>query len=105
MRRVAYKRVDQVRSSSGFARSRLPDPAEYYRAQGLKLIGPGAWKSAICPFHKDSHPSLRVLIENGAFRCMACGASGGDVLAFHMKRHGLSFTEAAKELGAWEEWR
>jgi hypothetical protein len=36
---------------------------------------------------------------------MVCGAHGGDVLAFHMQRHGLRFIEAAQALGAWEETR
>jgi len=85
-----------------FKRDPLPNPADYYHEQGLKLVGGGEWKSAVCPFHNDTKPSLRVRIENGAFRCMVCGAHGGDVLAFHMLRHGLRFIEAAKSLGAWE---
>jgi hypothetical protein len=86
----------------GFKRDRLPNPAEYYREQELKLIGGGEWKSAVCPFHNDTKPSLRVRIDTGAFRCMVCGTHGGDVLAFHMQRHGMRFIEAAKALGAWE---
>ncbi len=89
----------------GFKRERLPNPVEYYREQGLKLVGGGGWKSAVCPFHQDTTPSLRVRIETGAFRCMVCGTHGGDVLAFHMQRHGLRFIEAARALGAWEESR
>jgi len=69
----------------------------------LKLTGGGGWKSAVCPFHDDTRPSLRVRLDRGAFRCMSCEAHGGDVLAFHMKRYGLSFIDAAKALGAWEE--
>jgi hypothetical protein len=47
-------------------------------------------------------PSLRKRIETGAFYCMVCGAHGGDVLAFHMQRHGrLRFIDAARALGAW----
>ncbi|TCO82994.1 CHC2-type zinc finger protein [Plasticicumulans lactativorans] len=88
-----------------FRRDRLPAPADYYRDQGLKLTGGGDWRSALCPFHGDTSPSLRVRIETGAFRCMACGAHGGDVLAFHMRRHELRFIEAAKALGAWEASR
>lgn len=89
----------------GFKRDRLPNPIEYYREQGLKLVGGGGWKSAVCPFHLDTTPSLRVRIETGAFRCMVCGAHGGDVLAFHMQRHGMRFIEAARALGAWEKSR
>ena len=86
-----------------FCRERLPTPGEYFKAQGLKLSGGGEWKNALCPFHNDSKPSLRIRLDSGGFRCMACGARGGDVLAFHMKRHGMSFTQAATELGAWRK--
>jgi DNA primase len=68
----------------------------------LKLIRSGEWRSAVCQFHDDTRPSLRVRLDTGGFRCMACGAHGGDVLAFHMQRYGLTFIEAAKALGAWE---
>jgi DNA primase len=85
-----------------FRRDLLPSPADYFTAQGIKLTGRGAWRNAVCPFHKDTRPSMRVRIETGAFRCMVCGAHGGDVLAFHMQRHRLRFIEAAKVLGAWE---
>lgn len=86
----------------GFKRNLLPVPADYYHEQGLKLLGGSEWKNALCPFHDDSKPSLRVRLDTGGFRCMVCGAKGGDVLAFHMQRHGLRFIEAAKSLGAWE---
>ena len=93
------------RPNFALKRDRLPNPCDYYCEQGLKLIGGGEWKSAVCPFHKDTKPSLRVRLDGGAFRCMACGAHGGDVLAFHMLRHGLRFIEAARSLGAWETSR
>lgn len=88
-----------------FRRDRLPDPVTYYTAQQVRLTGRGAWRDALCPFHEDSKPSLRVNVERGAFKCMACGAHGGGVLDFHMQRHGLRFVDAAKALGAWEESR
>lgn len=103
--RRAYPTRGLNRPAFAFKRDRLPNPVEYYREQGLKLLGGGGWKSALCPFHADTSPSLRVRIETGAFRCMVCGAHGGDVLAFHMLRHGLRFIEAARALGAWEETR
>ena len=87
--------------SKVFRRELLPCPAEYFRSQGLKLTGAGEWKSACCPFHSDTNPSLRVRLDSGGFRCMSCGAHGGDVIAFHMLRHGLRFVDAAKELNAW----
>jgi hypothetical protein len=33
---------------------------------------------------------------------MACGVRGGDILEFHRLRHGLSFKQAARDLGAWQ---
>ena len=84
-----------------FNKSALQRPANYYKEQGLKLIGGGEWKDALCPFHDDSKPSLRVRLDSGGFKCMACGARGGDILAFHMQRYGLGFIAAAKQLGAW----
>jgi DNA primase len=89
--------------SHTFRRDLLPNPAKYFREQGLKLAGGGEWKSALCPLHNDTKPSLRIRLENGAFRCMVCGAHGGDVLDFHMQRYGLRFKKAAKELGAWND--
>jgi hypothetical protein len=89
-------------NSFHFKRSLLPRPAEYFKSQGLILTGGGEWKNAICPFHNDTKPSLRVRLDTGGFRCMVCGAKGGDALAFHMQRYGLRFHEAAKQLGAWE---
>ena len=97
--------ADATRAKFQFRRERLPDATIYYETQNMKLSGRGSWRSARCPFHDDTHPSLRVRLETGAFRCMACGAHGGDVLAFHMQITGLSFVDAAKALGAWESAR
>ena len=88
-----------------FDRNHLPHPADYYETEGIKLLGTGGWRDALCPFHQDTKPSMRVFFESGAFRCMVCGAHGGDVLAFHMQRHGLRFVESAKALGAWKPTR
>jgi DNA primase len=86
-----------------FLRKKLPSSITYYQSQDIQLRGGGAWRDAICPFHKDTKPSLRVNIEKGAYRCMVCGARGGDILAFHMHKHGLGFIQACQELGAWVE--
>ncbi len=84
-----------------FSRKSLPLAISYYETQGITLKGSGAWRDAICPFHNDTNPSLRVNVERGAYRCMVCGARGGDVLAFHMHKHGLTFVAACKDIGAW----
>lgn len=84
-----------------FIRDRLPDPVSYFEGEGLTLHGPGKWKSALCVFHGDKNPSMRINTETGAWVCMSCGEKGGDVLAFHMQRHVLEFVEAARALGAY----
>ena len=61
----------------------------------------GPWRTVRCPFHDDKHASLSINADTGGFLCHACGARGGDVLSFHMQRHGLDFKTAAQELGAW----
>lgn len=84
-----------------FQKDRLPSPPSYFESVGLKLKGRGAWRQALCPFHDDTKASLQVQYSFGAFCCLACGAKGGDVLAFHRLKTGLGFKEAAIQLGAW----
>jgi CHC2 zinc finger len=89
---------------SKFNRSLLPKPADYFSRYLPSLKKPNAegWAFALCPFHADSTPSLRVNLLSGGFKCMACGEHGSDVLAFHMAAHSLDFVSAAKALGAWD---
>lgn len=95
------------RKRGTFRRDRLPFGPEqvsaYYASEGVKLSPSGEWRDAICPFHDDTKPSLRVRATTGAYRCFVCGAHGAGVLDFHMHRHALEFKDAAKALGAWEE--
>ena len=66
---------------NNFNKTDLQPPANYFKEQGIKFIGSGEWKSALCPFHDDHNPSLRINIDTGSFKCMACGKRGGDVLS------------------------
>ena len=86
----------------GYRRELLLDPFSYYEGQGLMLMGPrhSPWRTTECRFHGGSD-CMRIKVATGAFICMNCGARGGDVVAYHMAEHGLSFLEAAKQLGAW----
>ena len=88
--------------SGAFNRAALPDWPAYADAQGLTLIGRGEWRTTACEFHGGSD-SMRVKVTTGGWVCMACGAHGGDVLAYHMQRHGLGFVEAARALGAYAD--
>ncbi len=49
-----------------------------------------------CPFHRDSHPSMKV---DKGFYCFACGAKG-DVISFAADLFQLTPIEAAKKLAA-----
>lgn len=89
--------------NSKFRRENLPSGVEYFNTHDLTLKGTGAWRDAVCPFHDDTKPSLRVKADSGAYRCMVCGEHGSSTLDLHMKRTGLNFVQAAKELGAWIE--
>ena len=44
---------------------------------------------------------MRINTDSGAFACMACGASGGDVISYEMQATGAEFIDAAKALGCW----
>ena len=52
-------------------------------------------QKTICPFHKDTHPSMQVYKDG--FYCFTCGA-GGDVITFVAKLCGISNMEAAERL-------
>jgi DNA primase len=56
------------------------------------------WKGR-CPFHEDRTPSFYVVPAKGFYTCFGCGASG-DVFDFVMKRAGLDFVEAVKQVGS-----
>jgi len=50
-----------------------------------------------CPFHDDENPSFSINAEKKVFHCFACGASG-DMVAFVMRLHHLSFADAVQKL-------
>lgn len=60
------------------------------RPRGKEFVG-------LCPFHDDRHPSLYVSPSKQIYKCFACGA-GGDVFAFVMNYHRMSFPEALRYL-------
>lgn len=50
---------------------------------------------AICPFHDDRHPSMRVYRDG--FYCFVCG-TGGDTIKFVSRMEGVKNAQAAKVL-------
>ncbi len=87
----------------------IPDPVvEEVRARAdlVEVVGESVplkrsgkdWKGK-CPFHEDRTPSFYVVPAKGFYTCFGCGASG-DVFDFVMKRSGMDFVEAVKQVGA-----
>lgn len=84
-------------------RGSLPAPARYLRECGLLAAKVrGEWATIHCPAHKggaEAHPSLRVSLIDGHFRCMTCGVRGGDLIALHRLLTGAGFMQAVRKLG------
>jgi DNA primase len=51
----------------------------------------------LCPFHGEKAPSFTVSQDKQMFHCFGC-KQGGDVFAFWMAYHSLSFPEALRDL-------
>jgi len=83
-----------------FRKDALPDPRSFFESEGLDLRGPGKWRTTRCDFHGGSD-SLRINMESGGWVCMSCFEKGGNVLDYAMRRHGLDFVSAARQLGAY----
>lgn len=81
----------------------LQTPLSYLIEQELLVGRPrGEWGAIRCPVHKsgaEDHPSMRVSLVDGHFKCHACGAKGGDIVALHRLITGLGFTAAVRDLG------
>lgn len=53
--------------------------------------------ACLCPWHRDTRPSLQVNPERQIWKCWVCDI-GGDVFNFVMQEEGLTFPEALKKL-------
>jgi len=90
-----YSRSNGVLSSI-LDRSLLPSPQAYY-SQYFTLKGSKPF--VCCPFHHEKTASFQIYLDTGCFFCHGCGEHG-DMVAYHMKKHGYTFVEAVKHLGA-----
>ncbi|MYD42993.1 MAG: DNA primase [Gammaproteobacteria bacterium] len=73
---------------------RLDGPA--FIGRFIQVITRGDRHYAVCPFHKDSKPSLLIRTD-GSFHCFGCHKSGS-VFNFLMERNALTFPEAVTEV-------
>ncbi len=52
---------------------------------------------ALCPWHEDSRPSLKINPERQSYKCWVCDV-GGDVFSFVMQYENVTFPEALRSL-------
>ena len=65
--------------------------------QFVQLRKAGKYFVGLCPFHEEKAPSFTVSQDKQMFHCFGC-KMGGDVFAFWMAYHSLSFPEALRDL-------
>jgi DNA primase len=63
----------------------------------LELRRQGRNYVALCPWHRDTRPSLQVNPDKQIWKCWVCGI-GGDVFNFLMQEAGVTFAESLKQL-------
>jgi hypothetical protein len=63
---------------------------DFYGIQYRHVFG---WQSILCPIVPETRPSCRISLDGG-FKCMSCGAEGGDAIDLIRAREQLDFTEA-----------
>ena len=54
---------------------------------------------AVCPFHSDRHPSMKIYPGERGFFCFVCH-EGGDIFKFIQRMDGCSFPEAVDRAAA-----
>ena len=67
-------------------------------SSGVTLEKRGADHVGRCPFHDDQTPSLVITPAKNLWRCFGACDAGGDVIAWVMKREGVSFRHAVELL-------
>jgi DNA primase catalytic core len=66
-------------------------------ARGIQLRRVGRSLMGLCPFHKDTNPSLSIDPVKNEWHCFGCGR-GGDVIEWVKYAEGVSFTHAVEML-------
>lgn len=86
MSKIDPKQIEQVKEATN-----IVDVISSF----LSLQRKGSGFIGICPFHSDSHPSMRVSPSKQTYKCFVCGA-GGDVFEFLQQYEQMTFTEAVR---------
>lgn len=66
---------------------------EVLAAEGIEFKRVGREAVTLCPWHKDSHPSLTINDDKNLCFCFACGG-GSDGIAYIQQKFGLGFADA-----------
>jgi DNA primase catalytic core len=67
-------------------------------ARGIKLRRSGKELIGLCPFHKDTNPSLNIDPGKNVWHCKGACGEGGDVIQWVMRAEGVSFNHAVELL-------
>ena len=87
----------------GIPRNWLPSPFHYYKRIFPGFTSGSGWTNVRCCFHNDRNPSLSINLKSGGFFCHACGAKGGDLIAFTQLHKGIGFRESVSHLIAFKK--
>jgi len=67
-------------------------------ARGIQLRPIGKELIGLCPFHKDTNPSLNIDPVKNVWHCKGACGEGGDVILWVMRAEGVSFNHAVEML-------
>lgn len=95
--------MSQINSSWNHTKEQIRSlPISTIIGKFIPLTKKGQNYEGICPFHRDTHPSLKVNDQKNLFKCFVC-AQAGDALTFVMNFKKIDFPAAmqllANELG------
>ncbi len=81
-------------------RKEIVDKADIVAIIGkyISLEKKGSNYIGLCPFHKDTNPSLSVSPEKKVFKCFSCNVAG-DVVTFVSKIENISIRDAMRKVG------